>query len=505
MRVSRRFACVTDVVIGEWMIVVSAKHAVITCEVKNAEHSPPEFEIKVVDVSRNGLILNGERLVKDKHYTLKDGDLLTLPFNVEYRFELNPEGVLPRATRVSLDDYETPAQKKVRTSPDAVKYESEIKRGRDDGLATGALQVSAVNEALSAENSGLRERIATLEAERLKSAARLSDLEAEVEALRTADKEVMESQAAAVEVVQSMKQELEGKLREVDEYAARVEALEEDKAALEEDKAERAEAAGFMEAAIKEMDEKILEMEETRVQQVNELQTRVDQAYAEVEATNQEIAMHKMRAERAEAELKDTEFKLVQTEAKLEQTEAKHASAIALEESLKESNAQNKKLAQIIESQKQMLNNLRSKYETIKHVVEQFGAEFKTPQSVEDATNDDQANDDAAHGTDADMNEAAGDQNNDEFEKDQDDAEERDDDDDDDYEVHAANSQFTDSIGADVFPQAETQRVNAVEDNEEVTMPSPLRSIGNSPRAESERKRLSVSAAARQSSISQDE
>jgi hypothetical protein len=69
---------------------VSAKHAVITCEVIDAERNPPELEIKIVDLSRNGVWLNGERLVKDRYYPMNDGDVVTLPFHLEYRFELNP-------------------------------------------------------------------------------------------------------------------------------------------------------------------------------------------------------------------------------------------------------------------------------------------------------------------------------------------------------------------------------------------------------------------------------
>ena len=62
---------------------MSAKHAVITCEVKDAKASPPEFEIKIIDLSRNGVMLNGERINKDEYYELKDGDAVTMPFHLE--------------------------------------------------------------------------------------------------------------------------------------------------------------------------------------------------------------------------------------------------------------------------------------------------------------------------------------------------------------------------------------------------------------------------------------
>ena len=104
-------------------IAVSAKHAVITCEVKDAKASPPEFEIKIIDLSRNGVMLNGERINKDEYYALKDGDAVTMPFHLEYRFELNPDGTLPRATRVPVDETPTPLQKK-RASPATAAVEN---------------------------------------------------------------------------------------------------------------------------------------------------------------------------------------------------------------------------------------------------------------------------------------------------------------------------------------------------------------------------------------------
>jgi pSer/pThr/pTyr-binding forkhead associated (FHA) protein len=97
---------------------VSAKHAVITCEVKDAKASPPEFEIKIIDLSRNGVMLNGERINKDEYYELKDGDAVTMPFHLEYRFELNPDGTLPRATRVPCGRDADAAAKEARVAGD---------------------------------------------------------------------------------------------------------------------------------------------------------------------------------------------------------------------------------------------------------------------------------------------------------------------------------------------------------------------------------------------------
>ena len=58
---------------------------------------------------------------------LKDGDVVTLPFHLEYRFELNPEGTPPRSTRAPLNGAPTPLQLKKR-SPGA-----SVGDGREDG------------------------------------------------------------------------------------------------------------------------------------------------------------------------------------------------------------------------------------------------------------------------------------------------------------------------------------------------------------------------------------
>jgi hypothetical protein len=75
-----------------------------------------------------------------------------------------------------------------------------------------------------------------------------------------------------------------------------------------------------------------------------------------------------------------------------------------------------------------------------------------------------------------------------------------------------AKNEFSDSILADVtFPQTETQRVSALEQNDEdeVVNASPLRSIGNSPRADGDNtttdKRRASASAAREATFSQED
>jgi pSer/pThr/pTyr-binding forkhead associated (FHA) protein len=481
--------------------IVSAKHAVITCEVKDAEASPPEFEMKVVDVSRNGLTLNGSKLTKDQYYALKDGDVLTLPFHLEYRFELNPEGVLPRATRVPVEDHVTPAQKKSRISPDVSPYSNDNKRMRESGGESAARGLNAVSEALSVENDELRKRVAALEEDAVKASARAATLEADIEKLRASEmeaREAMEAKAVAPsESDESVKAELEAAMKQVEEHAARVQAL---MAELEEEKTARATDAAASATAMETIEAKIESDEQARKKEVEALQTRIKEAEEKAETSEKEVEAMRERVEQAEAKL---------------------TTVNALERSLEKSNARIEKMTETVELQQQMLRNVRTKYETIKDVVDQLGAEFVEAQP--DATTDVDAD------GDADMNEAAEDDNDNDNQgneghddKDDDDVDDDDksdaeleDDADDFHVVHTsqgAKNEFSDSILADVtFPQTETQRVSALEQNDEdeVVNASPLRSIGNSPRADGDNttadKRRASASAAREATFSQED
>lgn len=52
-------------------------------------------------------MLNGEWINKDEYYEFKDGDVVMMLFYLEYRFELNLDGTLSRATRVFVDETST--------------------------------------------------------------------------------------------------------------------------------------------------------------------------------------------------------------------------------------------------------------------------------------------------------------------------------------------------------------------------------------------------------------
>ncbi len=183
---------------------MSAKHAVVTCEVKDAEASPPELEVKIVDLSRNGVTLNGVKLKKDEYVALKDGDVVTLPFHLEYRFELNPEGTPPRSTRALLNGAPTPLQLKKR-SPGA-----SVGDGREDGSnskrARGAdgADAEALREASEA-NETLRRRV--------------EELEKALEAEAVAERRKQSDETNDAEVVD----ELERKLASAEERAVKAE------------------------------------------------------------------------------------------------------------------------------------------------------------------------------------------------------------------------------------------------------------------------------------------
>ena len=269
---------------------MSAKHAVITCEVKDAKASPPEFEIKIIDLSRNGVMLNGERINKDEYYELKDGDAVTMPFHLEYRFELNPDGTLPRATRVPVDETPTPLQKK-RASPatSAVENGGGAKKPRescDDNEGQG----QAMRE-LTTENGELRQRVEALEKEleearrREKEAAAPTEAaegdndDVRAEALREAEEKVKQAEAraeklnaeleeaqAVVEGAASATKEMETKLAELQSAldaaeTKRVEAI----ASVQKECAEEIENLNARVARIQSVRKEELEEAEARV------------------------------------------------------------------------------------------------------------------------------------------------------------------------------------------------------------------------------------------------
>ena len=71
---------------------MSAEHAKIIC-VKDSS-SPLGYTTTITDCSRNGLWVNGVKLVKGEPNFLKDGDLIDFPFQCVFKFRVN-EGVEP--------------------------------------------------------------------------------------------------------------------------------------------------------------------------------------------------------------------------------------------------------------------------------------------------------------------------------------------------------------------------------------------------------------------------
>ena len=73
---------------------MSAKHAVIACDVAGAE-TPDEYKVTITDFSRHGVFVNGEKIEPGAPAPLAPDDVVTLPFGLEYRFELPRDAPRP--------------------------------------------------------------------------------------------------------------------------------------------------------------------------------------------------------------------------------------------------------------------------------------------------------------------------------------------------------------------------------------------------------------------------
>ena len=104
---------------------VSAKHAVIACDVAGAE-TPDEYKVTITDFSRHGVFVNGEKIEPGAPAPLEPDDVVTLPFGLEYRFELPRDAPRPApAPRDGKDGkkaQKTPgSKKKAAGTPGAAK------------------------------------------------------------------------------------------------------------------------------------------------------------------------------------------------------------------------------------------------------------------------------------------------------------------------------------------------------------------------------------------------
>ena len=273
---------------------MSAKHAVVTCEVKDAEASPPELEVKIVDLSRNGVTLNGVKLKKDEYVALKDGDVVTLPFHLEYRFELNPEGTPPRSTRALLNGAPTPLQLKKR-SPGA-----SVGDGREDGSnskrARGAdgADAEALREASEA-NETLRRRVEelekALEAEAVAERRKQSDETNNAEVVDELERKLASAEERAVKA----ENELDEAKRVVENAAAATKELE---TKLAETTASKATLETSLEVAEARRVEEIEMLKSEHASVVESLNARVADVVAETAPLKESLARAKAQLEK---------------------------------------------------------------------------------------------------------------------------------------------------------------------------------------------------------------
>ena len=273
---------------------MSAKHAVVTCEVKDAEASPPELEVKIVDLSRNGVTLNGVKLKKDEYVALKDGDVVTLPFHLEYRFELNPEGTPPRSTRALLNGAPTPLQLKKR-SPGA-----SVGDGREDGSnskrARGAdgADAEALREANQA-NETLRRRVEelekALEAEAVDERRKQSDETNDAQVVDELERKLASAEERAVEA----EKELDEAKRVVENAAAATKELE---TKLAETTASKATLETSLEVAEARRVEEIEMLKSEHASVVESLRARAADVVAETAPLKESLARAKAQLEK---------------------------------------------------------------------------------------------------------------------------------------------------------------------------------------------------------------
>ena len=273
---------------------MSAKHAVVTCEVKDAEASPPELEVKIVDLSRNGVTLNGVKLKKDEYVALKDGDVVTLPFHLEYRFELNPEGTPPRSTRALLNGAPTPLQLKKR-SPGA-----SVGDGREDGSnskrarGVDGADAEALREANQA-NETLRRRVEelekALEAEAVAERRKQSDETNDAEVVDELERKLASAQERAVKA----ENELDEAKRVVENAAAATKELE---TKLAETTASKATLETSLEVAEARRVEEIEMLKSEHASVVESLRARAADVVAETAPLKESLARAKAQLEK---------------------------------------------------------------------------------------------------------------------------------------------------------------------------------------------------------------
>ena len=134
---------------------MSAKHAVIACDVAGAE-TPDEYKVTITDFSRHGVFVNGEKIEPGAPAPLEPDDVVTLPFGLEYRFELPRDAPRPApAPRDGKDGkkaQKTPgSKKKAAGTPGAAKRAA----ARGDDVADVAAKRAKNDASPQSEKGGV--------------------------------------------------------------------------------------------------------------------------------------------------------------------------------------------------------------------------------------------------------------------------------------------------------------------------------------------------------------
>ena len=163
---------------------MSAKHAVITCEADVV--NPHVYNVTITDHSRHGVMVNKKKIPAGKPHELQHEDLVTLPFGMEYRFELVADGCKPITPPPAepKSAKKTPGKKRTAGEKSAVK--SARKSAADDGEAAAKRAKS------SPEESRPKALDFALDAEKLDDAKQLEAANAELrEKCKTSEGEVV--------------------------------------------------------------------------------------------------------------------------------------------------------------------------------------------------------------------------------------------------------------------------------------------------------------------------
>jgi len=149
---------------------VSAKHCVISCDVGASSGGGPEtYTVTIMDrSSRHGLLVNKIRLLPHEGRVLHDGDLITLPFVMDYVFKVCGDGgglgIDPRnkplvaqakgATTLKVERAEV-AKTAAKAQYRAAKFALAVARAQLMAEKSAAAGTSAAETAAAGDGSGV--------------------------------------------------------------------------------------------------------------------------------------------------------------------------------------------------------------------------------------------------------------------------------------------------------------------------------------------------------------